>query len=257
MAPYPSKRPYDGSNYGSSKRYRTQSYVPAPMIMTSSSFKQRSNTSRKSYGSTYRKGPYRVLTGGQRHTNPVYPKPECKIYDTDVAAASPPTSTLYPITNVGVVSCVNTIPTGTGVGGFTGNQVSIKSAAYRFELDLGTTPVATSGRVLLIWDKQPNGALAAFTDIFAFPNYLSFANVNTRERFVILRNDQFSLSPQGDQSIFIERFVKINMTTTFTNNSAGTVPQTGALLIVFIADQATAANQPRIAGNIRVRYYDN
>lgn len=151
--------------------------------------------------------------------------------------------------------------TGTGVQQFTGNQITIKSAAMRFEVDLPALPanqLPTSGRIMLIWDRQPNGTVPGFTTIFSSASYLAFANVNTRERFVVLRNQQWSLSPNGNQTLFFEEFVPINMTTTFTNgqSSAG-VPQTGALLFVYIGDQATAANQPTIAGIVRVRYYDN
>lgn len=229
--------------------------------MFNSSF-GRSNSSytrtRSSFFPNRRRGPYRVLTSGQRHSNPIYPKPELKIYDADHAGVSPPATAAAPISNTGTVVCLNQMVTGTGVQQFTGNQVSIKGCSYRFELDLPTTgAVPTSGRVLLIWDKQPNGSTAAFTDIFQQASYLSFGNVNNRERFTILRNDQFSLSPNGDQTLFFEQFVSINMLTTFVNgqSSAG-VPQTGALLLAYVGDQ-TGATRPTIAGWFRVRYFDN
>jgi len=255
------KRGRDFNTYFDRYNKRTRfAFTPSAATVGVMGLRGRPTNRYRSRYSNYsrRRGPYTVLTQSGRHSNPVYPKPELKIYDADVNAASPPTATQFNITNTGTVACVNAMVTGTGVQNFIGNQISVKSAAYRFELDLGTTPVATSGRVLLIWDKQPNGSLATWADIFAFSTYLSFSNVNTRDRFVILRNDQFSLSPQGDQTLFFERFVNINMTTTFVNGQATTaVPQTGALLIAYIADQGTAANQPRISGNIRVRYYDN
>lgn len=233
-------------------------YTAGPQPSISSNSTRSRQYSRRSTGYS-RTGPYRVLTSNQRHTNPVYPRPELKIFDCDQAATTPPPTpaVLTAIPSTGIVVCVNAVPSGTGVGGFTGNQVSIRSVGYRVELDLGTTPVPTSGRVLLIYDKQPNGTLAAWTDIFTSAQYLAYGNPNTRERFVIIRNDQFSLSPQGDQTIFYERFAKINMTTTYASGSPGTVPQTGALLLAYISDQSTAANQPRLSANIRTRYYDN
>lgn len=258
MAP-PYKRSYNGpSNYN--KRYKTQ-YGMVPMKTQSYSRTSNGRTSGYSKSASGKKGPYRVLTGASRHTSPVYPKPECKIYDVDFDAEVPPnTPTKLPMTNTGEVVCINAIPTGTGVGNFIGNQVSIKSVAYRYEIDLPADPVnqqPSSGRVLLVYDKQANGALAAYTDIFANPNYLAFANPNSRDRFVILRNDQWSLSPQGDQTLFFERYVPINMVTTFANGSNGTtVPHTGAILLVYISDQ-TADSRPIISGVCRVRYYDN
>lgn len=245
--PYPKRRTLPSS------WYTTNSVSPVVYNSTRSRvYSRRSNNS-------LRGGPYRVLTSNQRHTNPLYPRPELKIFDCDQAATTPPPTpaVLTNIPNSGAVVCINAVPTGTSVSNFLGNQVSIKSVGYRVELDLGTTPVPTSGRVLLIYDKQPNGTLAAWTDIFTSAQYLAYGNPNTRERFVILRNDQFSLSPQGDQTLFYDRYVKVNMTTTYASGSPGTVPQTGAILLAYISDQPTAANQPRISANIRTRFYDN
>lgn len=255
------KRNYDGYNYNSYKRPKTSNLAPVMNSLFKGSFNRSSNTyQKKSYGSS-RRGPYKTLTTGNRHTNPVYPKPELKLYDADHAGVSPPATPAAAITNAGTVVCCNRMVTGTGVQQFTGNQVAVKSVAYRFEVDLPATSanqVMTSGRVMLVWDKQPNGNIAAYTDIFSTASYLSFANVNTRERFVILRNDQISLSPNGQQTVFLERFVKVNMLTTFTNaQAAPAAPITGALLLVYISDQGTPANQPTITGLVRVRYYDN
>lgn len=252
------KRARDNSFYPTAWKSRrtTQNYPVNPKLFSKNG---RSNTSyRSNYSTGYKKGPYRVLTSGNSHTNPIYPKPECKIYDADHKGISPPASAAASILNTGSVFCLNQMITGTGVQQFTGNQVSMKSLAYRFEVDLGPTPLPTSGRVLVVWDKQPNGTTASWTDIFASASYLAFGNVNSRERFVILRNDQFSLSPQGDQTLFFEKYVKLNMLTTFVNGQASAaVPLTGALLVAYIADQATTVNQPLIAGWFRVRYFDN
>lgn len=215
----------------------------------------RSFTSRRSTG------PYRALTSGSRHTNSAYPKPELKFFDVDEVGLTPPANTPQAITNVGSTSVLNTMTTGTGVQNFVGNQVAVKSVSYRVELDLPAAPanqLPTSGRVVLVWDKQPNGAVAAWATIFQSANYLAYINTNFRDRFVILRNDQFSLSPNGDQTLFFERNVKINMLTTFVSGQAVQgVPNTGALLICYIADQAGAVNQPTINGWFRVRYFDN
>lgn len=253
------KRGYDGYNYNSYKRPKYNNINAAPMMTSLFNSTFRRPVAKKS--SRSRSGPYRTLTNTQRHTNSVYPKPECKIYDADQAGVSPPATPAQNLPATGTVVCVNQLVTGSGVQNFTGNQITIKSVAYRFEVDLpasAANQVMTSGRVMLIWDRQPNGAVPAYNVIFSSASYLAFANVNTRDRFVILRNDQISLSPNGQQTVFLERFVKVNMTSTFVNgqSSAG-VPNTGALLLVYISDQATSANQPTITGIVRVRYFDN
>lgn len=259
------KRGRDSNNYYDRYGKRTRfAFTPnttttAVMGLTRARPSYRYRNSSSSYFSN--RGPYRALTQGMRHTNPVYPKPELKYYDVDEFGVTPPANTAQNITNTGTTAVLNSMITGTGNQNFLGNQVAIKSVSYRVELDLPATPanqVPTSGRVVLVWDKQPNGTAAPWSTIFQSANYLSYINTNFRDRFVILRNDQFSLSPNGDQTLFFERNVKINMLTTFVNAQAATgTPNTGALLICYIGDQGTAANQPTINGWFRVRFYDN
>lgn len=207
----------------------------------------------------YRSSPYNVLTYSDRHTNPSYPKPEVKLIDNNAQGGAYAGNLTTNITTGGSVYIINQLAQGITNGTRIGSQVATRSCAYRYELDLPTTAanqVPTSGRVMLLWDKQPNGATAAYTTIFGTANYLSFMTPGNADRFVVLRNQQFSLSPNGDQVLFFEGYCKINMRTTYTSD-AGSVPQTGALLLVYIADQATAANQPTINGCWRVRYMDN
>lgn len=211
-------------------------------------------------------GPYRALVAGNMHQHPRYPAPEVKYTDQTQTGAFPDAvPVLTPLPSTGAVVVLNDLAISSGTNGsFTGNQVMTKSCAYRFEVALpegmSVAPVPTSGRVCLVWDKQPNNATAAWTDIFAQATYLSFTNMSNRERFVVLRNQQFSLSPQGDETLFFEGFCNINMLSTFTTVNTGsnpTIPYTGALLVAYISDQVTADNQPTLTGTWRVRYIDN
>lgn len=216
--------------------------------------------SRSSYGSSsgyrsrYRRssGPYRNLTYGSRHTNPVYPRPECKF--VDVAAISN-----LSVSSTGAINAVplNQLAQGTDGSTRIGMSVSTKSLAYHIDFRLGATPVPCTCRVFFVWDKQPNAGPVAITDVLAGspPTFVSFLNIANKDRFTILRNDIISLSPQGDQTAYIEKYVKINMQSQYTN--AGVIPTTGAVWVGYISDQATAANQPVITIQGRVRFYDN
>lgn len=210
---------------------------------------------------SYRKttGSYGSLTAGNHHVDPVYPKPEVKYVDKDqTGVAFTVTPTASPMTSAGTTIMLNSIAPGATAGQRLGQQVSIRNCTYRYNLSLPSIPanqVATSGRVMIVWDRQPNGAPAAFTDIFVGANYLAYMLPGSAQRFVILRNDQYSLSPNGTQIVFNEGHISINMLTTFPG--AANIPISGALLLVFISDQGTLANQPTIAGCFRTRYMDN
>jgi len=253
------------------KRRRSDSYNGMQVVPVYNQPRNRYGTSRGTSNSQYYKngvgnkryrrsaGPYTVLTSSDRHTNPSYPKPEVKLIDINAAGTAYNGSSVQNIPQTGIVVLLNALPQGVSNGSRLGSQVATKSCAYRFELDLpalDTNRVPTSGRVMLIWDKQPNNSAATYSTIFTAINYLSFMTPGNADRFVILRNQQFSLSPNGDQVLFFEGYCKINMRTTYTFD-AGSNPQSGALLLVYIGDQATAANQPTINGCWRTRYMDN
>lgn len=211
----------------------------------------------RSYGRYSYSTPYRVLTASARHTNPVYPKPEVKSIDYGADGivfngANP----AVVMTETGGVFTLNAIAQGTNNGQRIGQSISVRSCAYRFEVDLGPTPVPCSGRVILIWDKQPNSSLTTYAAVFGYSSYLSFMYTPSMDRFVVLRNQQFSLSPQGDQALFFEGFCRINMKSVFAAGTAG-VPSSGALFVMIISDQGTTAQQPLIRGCWRVRYMDN
>lgn len=253
----PIKRSYDSVS--------TADFNRPSKIMKMSAFLRNGRTynpaMKRGYNNVFRQsGPYRNLTYGDRHQNPVYPTPEVKYSDLGQDGNGFLTSPLVsPITAAGSVSCLNQINAGTGVNQRIGTQVTIRNVSYRFEVDLPTTvanQVPTSGRVILLWDKQSNGALPIYLNIFNVANYLSFMNPSAAQRFTILRNQQFSLSPNGDQTLFFEGFCRINMKCTY-NSSGGSIPNSGALLLVFIADQTAAINQPTLSGCWRVRYLDN
>lgn len=204
-------------------------------------------------------GPYRALSSGSGHVNPNNPPAEVKYIDCDQSSTEPPPATPLPVamSNVGAVVCVNDVGPGSANNQRIGSNFVTKSCAYRFEVTQGPTPVTCSGRVILFWDKTPNNAAPAWTTVFLQANYFSFMDVGLKDRFTILRNQQFSLSPSGDQSLFFEGFVKINMLTSWNSfNGTVSVPSTGGLMLAYISDQATVANRPTIAGVWRTRFTD-
>lgn len=257
------------------KRRRTGSFVypsaPVPMQISYDpqvSGPRSMTTSRRRYNNSGRyrsrqSGPYRALTYGSRHTHPVYPVPEVKTIDLGAdgqqVSGQP---VVAPFVLLGNSFALNALEQGTTQFQRIGQSINVKSCAYRFELDLPTLPanqVPTSGRVMLIWDKQPSGATASFTTIFGgagTSSYLSFISPSGFQRFIVLRNQQFSLSPNGDQVLFFEGFVRINMKTTFLTSQVPITIQTGALLLVYVGDQAATLNQPVIRGVWRVRFTD-
>jgi len=247
-------------------RTRTPMDVGNPYLSrNTSSYRKRARTTTGRYGGS--SGPYRALTNGSRHTNPNYPRPETKYFDSNQLGATfvaPATNAGSAMSFAGDSFCLNDVVAGAASFQRVGCRIAMKSVAYRFEVDLPVTtstpvagiPVQCSGRVALVWDKQANGATATWAQVFQYASYLSYMDVGNSNRFTVLRNQQFSLSPQGDQTLFFEGYCKINMESLFASPTNTNPPLTGALLLLYISDQNVAASQPLIQGCWRIRFMD-
>lgn len=200
------------------------------------------------YRRNRRRGPYQALTYGSRHTNPIYPIPEAKFLDTGFAA--------IPVTTTAGIgaACYNGVAQGTGGSQRIGQQICSKSVSYHINVDQATTtPVSANVRIIIFWDKQPNGANPTVAQLIqGTADINAFLNVSNKERFVVLRNLMFSLSVNGMNTDFKEGHIKLNMLTTFTD--AGTIPRTGGLFVYFVSD--AAANPPTATFQLRFRYTD-
>lgn len=250
MAP---KRPYGDGNFPYAKRYRNQTMPQSSAISTPRS-SARNSTFMKNY--KQRGGYSRRYTGNNIMASTVYPAPEAKVVDNVISPTSPASNPVSPITATGGILQLNPIAQGVGASQRVGITTVAKSIAYRFEVDLGPTPLATSGRVILFWDKNPNASIPAVTDVLATAAYNSFINLSNKDRFIILRNDLFSLSPNGDQTFYKEGFVKLGYKSEYLN-SATVIPNQGGLFILTIGDQGTVANQPLLNITTRFRFLDN
>lgn len=248
------KRAYDGGNYPMAMFKRPRpAYSQNTISRAPRNYYPRSRRYRTS-------SAYRLMSISSPHQNPVYPRPEAKYSDINQAGNVPPVPAVPSvITSAGGVLCLNaSIAQGTGQRDRIGITICCKSLAYRYELDLPATPanqVPTSGRVIILWDKQPNGATAVISEVLANASYLSYLNLIFKDRFTVLRNEQFALSPNGDQVLFREGYIKLNQNSQYSTSTAN-IPASGALLLLIIGDQATAANQPTITGTFRLRFYD-
>lgn len=186
---------------------------------------------------------------------------------------------------VGTVKLINSITENVGGtdGDRIGTQVTNKSMWIRHKQTMGGQSV--SYRTAIVWDKQPNGGVANYADIFFDDSFagadLAYAGINlkNRERFTILYDNINSLHKNAKMQLSValpggteivrdcgEAYIDLkNRTSTW--NEGGTSPITGALLFVTLAqnttlDSATGnvlTDQPDViaSGVIRLRYTDS
>lgn len=186
-------------------------------------------------------------------------KAEKKVNDLAIAT--------YPFDTTGSVTALNLIATGTDFTNRVGRKILMKSVNIIGVVQPNDTSVSTTlCRALLIYDKQPNGALPAITDILNTSNSKDQINLNNRDRFVILRDWFQALAPQQDTATQayagspttnnLHMFVKLNHETIY-NSTAGTIAAvtSGSLLLVTVGD-STNTNTYSLSASTRIRFID-
>lgn len=171
----------------------------------------------------------------------------------------------YVMDSVGTVTALNLTATGDDNSSRDGRQITVRSCQIRgYVSPVDDLTTDTLCRWLLVWDKQPNGALAAVTDILASASSLAMTNLNNRERFVILRDKQYAVGKTNNtatqavanspNNYDVNEYVKINAITTYSQ-TIGTIAavSTGALLLVTIGFGAVGGGG-QLGASTRVRF---
>lgn len=180
------------------------------------------------------------------------------------AADTPPVAAAGPLTAFTGITCLNLVQQGATSYNRIGAKILVKSIDYRCVLSLhGAAPTVNWARVMLVWDKQPNGAYPAFSDILSdnvstAPDFSSGLNMANKDRFTVLRNQVVPFSVTGDNATYVKWFVKTRIETMFKANTGaiGDIT-TGAIYLVAFSN-ASSANTFIGMSEIqsRIRFYD-
>jgi len=172
---------------------------------------------------------------------------EDKYVDTNIGTA-------VSVTSTPTITLLNGVAQGSNVSNRLGNQITITRLELKSITVVGDATQFM--RLCLIWDKQPNGALAAEADIWALAGQpLSQRNNDKIARFDILWDHRFILDT-NDSVKMVDRNMRVNRKTYF-NATAGAIANitTGALLLFQLSDSGAAPN-PTQGVTVRVFYED-
>jgi hypothetical protein len=149
------------------------------------------------------------------------------------------------------------------VSGRVGNKIVIKSISIRF--GLSTTVIAgaiASFRMLLIYDKQPNGAFPAIGDIImdqpaALTTSLSSINIANKSRFQFIRDNFVTINAGGDQCRIVHTYAKGRWETEYGGNVGSIADfRTGSILLLIFYSFQVVGNCSINQMQSRIRYYD-
>lgn len=165
--------------------------------------------------------------------------------------------TLSPALSTGAqFQIVNPVPNGNLDFQRIGNTITCLSLQLKASI---TFPDSTNRvRLLIIQDKQCNGAVPVQADFLTFPlnGINSFINPDSRARFKIHHDKVYSGGAQGTVATAVNIYKKINCKTLY-NNSTDIVSAitTNALYIVLLSDSSITPH-PVLEGACRLRYTD-
>lgn len=198
----------------------------------------------------------------------IYGRPgitEVKSFDQEVAQAN-----LIAIANVTgqepaaftSLTEINLIRQGAAFYQRIGSKIVMKSISVDFNINASATTPQVSVRSLIIYDRQPNGAFPATTDIFldnaGGQTFGSGLNIANKSRFLILRDQYKEMDTAQGLVYHVKMFCKARLETEYKGD-AGTIADiaTGAVyLVVFKGTQTGAGNIVCQDINTRIRYYD-
>jgi len=170
------------------------------------------------------------------------------------------------VSTTALFTLLNPIGVGDGASARTGNDVQATSIQFRsrFSKNVTAGDAAPIIRHMIIWDRQPNGAVPAIADVLDNSTITSLTeapyNENNQKRFKILYDNRFTLvvgSSVGDelsnQKLFqmkrsLSRIVKYD-------DAAADITDlvSNSLLSVLISTTASGSNPP--TGTIGFRFY--
>lgn len=145
-----------------------------------------------------------------------------------------------------------------------GKNASGRSLALECEFSQPQTDASASTvRLMVIYDRQPNGAYPSIGDLLAdnasAPVFDSAINIGYRERFAVLRDCQFTLDTATGLTRHYETFIKRPLDINYigTSNAIASVGS-GAIYLVSFFLQLLGTTAPiMVSRHSRFRYFDS
>jgi len=170
---------------------------------------------------------------------------------------------IFNMSVVGSLGHINPIATGSLLNQREGSRVSLCGVQIRGYAQAAAGPLAI-GCLVLVWDRQPQGAVPLITDIYTAVTPTSYQVTGTRDRFHILGRWDFKfvgggVAPTNESALQqIQYSVNFRKDNVYDNTGVGAIASvtTGALYLMSMGDQAGPGN-PFALVSTRVLFGDN
>lgn len=176
-------------------------------------------------------------------------------------------SATYACNTSGSITHLSVIPQGTTVSSREGKSSRVTSVSCRGSIRADVATTVADYAVYLVWDYQPNKALAAILDVLDTVSSASFPKRENNARFKIIKKYTGSLSGNvttpaaGNEIVRIDDYIKlpkdanIMCTVADTTGAIGNVIQ-GALLLVTCGDVVAGTADANAILGFRMNFTD-
>jgi hypothetical protein len=139
----------------------------------------------------------------------------------------------------------------------TGQSIKMDRLDLRFYMTGNITAVQTVSRIIVVLDKQCNGAIFSATSLLNAATAVSPYTVGGQNRFVILYDQTYALSTAGPLNMVQCLTLPANQHVEYNTGTAGDITDinTNSLYLLFLSDQAT--NVPILTAYLRLWFIDN
>lgn len=147
----------------------------------------------------------------------------------------------------------------TGTDGTTriGRKILMKSFQIRYICGSGNPQ--SQHRVLVIYDKQANGALPTASQVVDTNSFMSPMNLANSDRFVVVMDDISDSQQSSALNISGKRYVKCNLEAIFSGTTNGIASITSGSIFIMVANNAdpTIGSVSSFYFTSRIRFIDN
>jgi len=127
-------------------------------------------------------------------------------------------------------------------------------------LTASSSPYPSQNRILVIYDKQCDGAQPSISEVLSVDNFISPLNLANSDRFVVLADEISDSMQSSSMPMSVKRYIKCNLPVIYqgTSNSVTSI-STGAIwmLVSNNGGISTSGNTNNLDVYTRIRYIDN
>lgn len=173
------------------------------------------------------------------------------------------------LNTTGSITHIDVVPVGSTVNSRDGRKFKNTSMQIRGVALSDSTTATSTGAMYLVWDRQPNKALAGITDVLDSVSSYSFAKRENTQRFKIIKkwrwtfngNNTTAGQQTSNTSYDIDDYVRLPpecVAECTTADTTGVIANrvTGALLLVTVGNQPAGTADANVIVTTRVNFVD-